>query len=514
MAETATPVAPVEGATASDDAATVGHAGRTMAITSIAAFMVSLDQLVVTTALPRIRDSLHTDVQGLEWVVNAYTLTFAVLLLTAAAVADRFGRRQLFCVGLALFTAASAVAALSDGVGLLVTARAVQGLGAAIVLPLTLTMLSAATPPAKRGAALGVWGAVAGLAVACGPVVGGFITEAASWEWIFWINVPIGAVLLVFARRGLTESHGPHARLDLPGTALASLGLLGVVYAIERGQGHGWTSPVTLLCGALGLAMLAGFVLREQHAEHPMLPLRLFRSRVFTVVNALSLFMFFGMFGSIFLVTQYLQTVQGSSPLQAGLKMLTWTGMVLFAAPLGGGLSDRIGGRPILVAGLGLQAVGLLWLAVVADAHTSYPALIPAFVCNGIGMGLYFGPTGNIVMGSVSRAEEGIASGANNAIRELGGVLGVAVLASLFTAHGGYGSPSQYAQGLHWALWLGFPVLAVGALTATLLPGRRPAVGATAEVGAGAPADGAGALTGSAVRWIRRSRLLPPPSRP
>ncbi|AXL88822.1 MFS transporter [Streptomyces sp. CB09001] len=452
-----------------------------MAITSIAAFMVSLDQLVVTTALPKIREDLHTDVQGLEWVVNAYTLTFAVLLLTAAAVADRFGRRRLFGIGLALFTAASAVAAMSSGIGVLVAARAIQGLGAAIVLPLTLTLLSAAHPPEKRGAALGVWGAVAGLAVACGPVVGGFITESASWQWIFWINVPIGVAMLAFVGRGLAESRGPNSRLDLPGTALGSLGLLGVVFAIERGQSAGWSSAQTWASGLGGLVLLAGFLAWERRAPAPMLPMRLFRSRTFSVVNGLSLFMFFGMFGSIFLVTQYLQTVQGSSPLGAGLKMLTWTGMVLFAAPLGGGLSDRIGGRPILVAGLGLQAVGLLWLAVVADSTTSYGALVPAFVCNGIGMGLYFGPTGNIVMGSVARSEEGIASGTNNAIRELGGVLGVAVLASVFTAHGGYDTPEHFADGLHYALWLGFPLVALGAVTAAFLPGRRAAAGSGDE---------------------------------
>lgn len=441
-----------------------------MAITSVAAFLVSLDQLVVTTALPRIRESLHTGLQGLEWVVNAYTLSFAVLLLTTAALADRFGRKRLFLIGIALFTGSSVVAACSHGIATLVTARALQGLGASIVMPLTLTLLSAATPPARRGSALGIWGAITGLAVAGGPVVGGFLTDVASWEWTFWVNVPIGAALLLGASRGLTESHGPQSPLDLPGTALASLGLLGVVYAIEHGQSHGWSSVPTLTAAVTGLTLLAGFLAREQRTPHPMLPLRLFRDRTFAVVNVLSLLMFFGMFGSIFLVTQYLQTVQGSSPFQAGLKMLTWTGMVLVAAPVAGALSDRIGGRLLLTAGLGLQSAGLLWLAAAIGPDTSYAALVPAFVCNGLGMGLYFGCTGSLVMGSVPRHQEGIASGANNAIRELGGVLGVAVLASLFAAHGGYGSPASYAHGLHWALLLGFPVVAVGAVAALLLP--------------------------------------------
>lgn len=454
---------------------TVGHPLRTMVITSVAAFMVSLDQLVVTTALPTIRETLHTDIQGVGWVVNAYTLTFAVLLLTAAAIADRLGRRRLFCIGLALFTAASALAALSGGIGALVAARAAQGLGAAIVLPLTLTMLSAAVPPDRRGAALGAWGAIAGLAVACGPVVGGFITDSASWQWIFWVNVPIGVVLLAFAFRGLTESRGASGRLDPLGTAAVSLGLLGVVFAIVRGPDEGWASAEVLGTGLAGLALLAGFLFWENRTASPMLPLRLFRDRTFSVVNALSLLMFFGMFGSVFLVTQYLQTVQGSSPLGAGLKMLSWTGMVIFAAPLGGALSDRIGGRPILVAALGLQTVGLLWLALFVDAGTSYAGLVPAFVCNGIGMGLYFGPTGNIVMGAVPRHEEGIASGTNNAVRELGGVLGVAVLTSVFAAHGGVETPHRFVSGLGAALWLGVGVVAAGAVTAALLPGRQSA---------------------------------------
>ncbi len=475
-------------ATATGD--TTGRPGPTMVITSIAAFMVSLDQLVVTTALPTIREKLHTDIQGVEWVVNAYTLTFAVLLLTAAAVADRFGRRRLFGAGLVLFTGASALAAAAPSIGVLVAARAVQGLGAAIVLPLTLTMLSAAFPPDKRGAALGAWGAIAGLAVASGPVVGGFITESASWQWIFWINVPIGVVLLLFARAGLAESHGPHSRLDLPGTAAFSLGMLGVVFAIVRGQDEGWTSGQVLGSAIAGLALLTVFLLWQRRAPAPMLPLRLFRSRTFTLVNALSLFMFFGMFGSVFLVTQYLQTVQGSSPMGAGVKMLCWTGMVLFAAPLGGGLSDRIGGRPILVAGLGFQTLGLLWLALTIEADTSYAALVPAFVCNGIGMGLYFGPTGNIVMGSVSRAEEGIASGANNAIREVGAVLGVAVLTSVFASYGNVDTPRHFADGLTPALWLGVAVVAVGVVTAALLPAHRrgaPEAGVVQPVDRAAP---------------------------
>ncbi|MER6737675.1 MFS transporter [Streptomyces puniciscabiei] len=467
--------------TTSPDAseATTGHFGRTMTVTAVATFMVSLDQLVVTTALTKIREHLHTGLEGLEWTVNAYTLTFAVFLLTASALAERFGRRRLFIAGLTLFTGASAMAALAPGIGVLIAARAIQGLGSAIVLPLTLTLLSAAVPPSKRGAALGVWGGVGGLGVALGPVIGGFITESASWQWIFWLNVPIGAVLLALSWSWLTESFGPAAKLDLAGTVLACLGLLGVVVSIIRGDAEGWTSARTLGSGIGGLVVLAAFVAWELRTPHPMLPMRLFAGRAFTTVNLLSLFMFFGMFGSIFLITQYLQAALGYSPFAAGLRFLAWTGVVLIAAPLGGGLSDRIGGKPIIVAGLALQSVGLLWLALSITTGSSFLSLVPAFVCNGFGMGLYFGPAGNVVMGSVRREEEGIASGANNAIRELGGVFGVAVLAAVFAGHGGYDSPAHYIHGMHVALWVGFTFVALGAVTALLMP--RPVRAVTAQ---------------------------------
>ncbi|WP_327430277.1 MULTISPECIES: MFS transporter [unclassified Streptomyces] len=460
------------GSTTSPDAseATTGHFGRTMTVTAIATFMVSLDQLVVTTALTKIREHLHTGLEGLEWTVNAYTLTFAVFLLTASALAERFGRRRLFIAGLALFTGASAMAALAPGIGVLIAARAIQGLGSAIVLPLTLTLLSAAVPPSKRGAALGVWGGVGGLGVALGPVIGGLITESASWQWIFWLNVPIGVALLALSSTWLTESFGPTAKLDLVGTVLACVGLLGVVVSIIRGDAEGWTSAQTLGAGIGGLVVLAAFVAWELRTPHPMLPMRLFSGRAFTTVNLLSLFMFFGMFGSIFLITQYLQTALGYSPFAAGLRFLAWTGVVLIAAPLGGGLSDRIGGKPIIVAGLVLQSVGLLWLALSITTGSSFLSLVPAFVCNGFGMGLYFGPAGNVVMGSVRREEEGIASGANNAIRELGGVFGVAVLAAVFAGHGGYDSREHYVHGMHVALWVGFAFVALGAVTAVLMP--------------------------------------------
>ena len=442
----------------------------TFAVTSAALFMASLDNLVVTTALPSIRDHLHASLEGLQWTVNAYTLTFAVLLLTGATLGERYGRRRLFTIGLALFTAGSAAAALAPGIGALVAARAVQGVGAAIVIPLTLTLLSAAVSPQRRGLALGAWGAVGGLAIAIGPLVGGAVVEGSSWQWIFWLNVPIGIALLPIARLRLTESRGPSTSLDLPGLVLASVGLLGIVLGVVRGNDHGWTSATVLPPLVIGVLLVAAFIGWEMRAREPMLPLHLFRSRGFAVTNLASLLMFFGMFGSIFLLAQFLQVVQHYSPLQAGLRTLPWTAMPVFIAPIAGALSDRIGGRALLATGLGLQAIGLGWLAAVISPTVPYLTLVPAFVVSGVGMSLFFAPVANVVLSSVRRDQEGIASGANNAIRELGGVFGIAVLGAVFSARGGYASGTAFVSGLVPAVWVGAAAVAVAAAAALFLP--------------------------------------------
>jgi EmrB/QacA subfamily drug resistance transporter len=460
----------------------------TFAVTSAALFMASLDNLVVTTALPSIRDHLHASLQGLQWTVNAYTLTFAVLLLTGATLGERYGRRRMFVAGLALFTAGSAAAALAPGIGALVAARAVQGVGAAMLVPLTLTLLSAAVTPERRGLALGAWGAVGGLAIAIGPLVGGAVVEGASWQWIFWLNVPIGIVLLPIARARLTESHGPSTSLDLPGLVLASLGLLGIVFGVVRGNDHGWTSGTVLPPIVIGGLLVAAFIAWELRAREPMLPMHLFRSRGFTVTNATSLLMFFGMFGSIFLLAQFLQVVQHYSPLEAGLRTLPWTGMPVLVAPVAGALSDRIGGRPLLIIGLAMQAIGLGWLAAVTTPTVAYSALVPAFVIAGIGMSLFFAPVANVVLGSVRRDQEGIASGANNAIRELGGVFGIAVLGAVFSAHGSYASGTAFVSGLTPAVWVGGAAVAVASAAALLLPRLRPTPANTATANT-APAE-------------------------
>jgi EmrB/QacA subfamily drug resistance transporter len=447
----------------------------TFAISSVALFMTTLDNLVVTTALPVIHKDLHASLSGLEWTVNAYTLTFAVLLITGAALGDRFGRRRMFVLGLSIFTAGSAAAALAPSIDVLIAARAVQGLGGAIVLPLTLTILSAAVPAERRGLVLGAWGGISGLAVAMGPLVGGAVVEGISWQWIFWLNVPIGLVLIPLAYLRLRESYGPNDALDLPGVGLASAGLFGIVWGLVRGNEVGWGSPEIIGSLLLGFVVLGLFLLWELRAEQPMLPLRFFRNRTFSAANTASFLMFFGMFGSIFLLAQFFQTVQGYSPLQAGLRVLPWTAMPIFVAPIAGALSDRIGGRPLMATGLALQAIGLGWIAFVSTPTVAYSELVTPFILSGIGMALYFAPVANVVLSAVKPEEEGQASGANNAIRELGGVFGVAVLASVFAHYGGYGSGQTFVDGLTPAIYVGAALVAAGAVASLgIAKKRRP----------------------------------------
>ena len=445
----------------------------TLAITSIGLFMVVLDNLVVSTALPVIRVDLGASLEELEWTVNAYTLTFAVFLLTGAALGDRFGRKRMFASGIGLFTLASAAAALAPSMEALIAARAIQGLGGALVMPLTLTILSDAFPAERRGVALGIWGAIGGIAVASGPLVGGGVIEGISWQWIFWLNVPIGLVLVPLALMRLRESHGGDKGLDIPGLALASGGLLGIVWALVNGNADGWTSPGILGAIVAGTALLAGFVAWELRARRPMLPMRMFRDRAFAAANGASLLMYFGMFGSIFLLTQFFQTAQGASPLESGLKILPWTAMPMIVAPIAGALSDRIGGRPIVATGLLLQAIGLGWLAAVTTADVGYASFVGPFIVSGIGMSMFFAPIANVVLGSVRSEEEGKASGANNAFREIGGVLGVAVLASVFSHSGSYATPDTFVDGLVPAMWIGAIVVAAAAVTALAIPGMR-----------------------------------------
>jgi EmrB/QacA subfamily drug resistance transporter len=460
--------------------ATGPRAAWTLALTGAALFMTSLDNLVVGVALPSIRADLGGSIEALEWTVNAYTLAFAVLLLTGAALGDRFGRKRMFLIGVGVFTTSSALAALAPSIEALIAARALQGIGAAIVTPLTLTLVSEAFPPERRGMALGIWGGISGLGVATGPFVGGAIVEGIAWQWVFWLNVPVGLALLPLARRFLNESYGPDKALDLGGLALGGAGLFGITFGIIRGQALGWTSATILASLGIGLALTAAFVAYERRRAEPMLPMRLFRSRRFAATNGLSFAMFFGTFGAIFLLSQFFQTAQGLGPFEAGARTLPWTAMPMFVAPLAGLLSDRIGTKPLMAAGLALQAIGLGWIAVITDPSVSFGALVPPFVLAGSGMALVFPTAAASVLASVRPSEAGKASGANNAIREVGGVMGVAVLASVFAANGGYESPTAFNDGVVAALPVAVVVLAIGFLLALVVPGRSSSTASAA----------------------------------
>ena len=447
----------------------------TLAIVSLALFMVVLDNLIVTVALPSIRRDLGASLEQLEWTVNAYTLAFAVTLIPGAAVGDRFGRKRTFLVGLALFTASSAAAALAPGAGALVAARTLQGVGGAIVAPLTLTLLAEAFPPERRGAALGVWSGISGMGIALGPLVGGAVVGGLSWQWIFWINVPLGLALLPLAAGFLRESRGPASRLDTPGVALVTSGLFGLVFGLVRGQGDGWGSPLIVTSLASGALLLAAFIAWERRTPAPMVPLDLFRRRAFAVTNGVSFFMYFGTFGAIFLITQFVQQVMGYAPFEAGIRMLVWTGATAIASPIAGVLAERYGPRAFMAAGLTLQAVALAWLAVAASPGSTFIELAAPFALAGVGMAGVFAPSASALLSVVSPQRAGQASGTNNAIREIGGVFGVAVMSTIFAGSGSFASPQAFVDGFTPALWVGAAVVGAGALVALALPSRRTA---------------------------------------
>jgi EmrB/QacA subfamily drug resistance transporter len=435
--------------------------------------MTALDTLVVTTALPVLRVSLHSSLADLEWTVNAYNLSFACLLLTGAALGDRFGRRRMFSIGLGIFTAASAAAALSPTVGTLIAARAIQGAGAAIVMPLTLTLISEAFPADKRGMAIGLWGGITGLAVAAGPVVGGAVVDGISWHWIFWLNVPIGLIVIPFAATRLHESFGPRARLDGTGLLLAAAGFLGLTWGLVRASTLGWANGEVIATLLVGTALVAIFLGWESRAPSPMLSLAMFRQRSFATANGVSFFLYAGLFGALFLMSQFFQSAQGYTPLQAGVRLLAWTAPPMIVSPIAGKLADRYGNRLFMAAGLALQAIGLGWVAAIAAPHLGFTELGLALTIAGIGTSLVFPTVANEVVASVPREEVGIAAGTNSALRELGGVFGVAVLASVFTRQGVYTSPQTFVDGFVPALWVGAAFSAVGVVMALLGVRRR-----------------------------------------
>ncbi|MGY2011084.1 DHA2 family efflux MFS transporter permease subunit [Nocardia gipuzkoensis] len=443
-----------------------------LAAVGIPMFMVTLDNLVVTNALPVIRTELGASLADLQWFVNAYTLSFASLLLTASAIGDRLGRRRIFLLGIALFTLASAACALATEPGLLIAARAVQGFGAAAVMPLSLTLLSAAVPERMRNAAIGIWGGIAGLGVALGPLVGGAVVEGLSWQWIFWLNVPLGLVVLPFAARVLAESHGRSRRLDPAGLLLSAGGVLAIVWGVIHGADDGWTSASVLSALLGGAVLLVALVVWELRVPEPMLPLRLFRSRAFSVSNVVGFAFSVGVFGSIFLLAQYFQVVQGYSPLESGVRTMPWTMAPMVVAPIAGLLVDRVGARTLITTGQVLLAAALAWMAAITTVEVDYGAYVAPFLLAGVGMGLTFAPASTIVMASATAEDQAMASGTNNTVREVGVAMGVAVLASVFAGSGSYLGPQSFVDGLVPAVWVGAAIVAAGALTSLLLPRR------------------------------------------
>jgi EmrB/QacA subfamily drug resistance transporter len=446
-------------------------------LTAIGSMMAAIDTLVVSTALSTIRLDLDASIEQLEWTVNAYNLSFAVLLVTGAALGDRFGRRNLYAVGLGLFAASSAAAALAPDVGTLIAARAVQGAGSALIMPLGLALLSAAFPPEKRGAAIGIFSAITGIAVATGPLVGGAVVEGVSWEWIFWVDVPIALAAIPLVLTRMRESYGSDTGLDIPGLALISAGAFGLVWALVRGNGVGWGSPEVIGSLAAGIALIGAFVAWELRAKEPMLPMRFFRSRSFAAGNAAIFFTFASLFTGVFFYAQLLQTGLAYGPLETGLRLMPWTATFITVAPIAGALADRLGERPLMVGGLTLQAAGMAWLALIVEPGISYSQMLAPFIVAGVGVSMAIPAAQNSVVGSMSAEAVGKAAGANSMMRELGGVFGIAVTVAVFAAAGGYASAQAFADGLQPAILVGAGLALAGAITGLALPSRRAAAG-------------------------------------
>jgi EmrB/QacA subfamily drug resistance transporter len=449
--------------------------GWVVALTAIGSLMAALDTLVVSTALSTIRLDLGASVEQLEWTVNAYNLSFAVLLITAAALGDRYGRRKFYAVGLGLFAGASALSAVAPSVGWLIGARALQGAGAALVLTLGLALLSAAFPPERRGTAIGLFSAVTGIAVASGPLVGGAVVQGISWEWIFWINVPIGLLAIPLVLSRIEESFGGDTGLDLPGLALVSAAAFGIVWGLVRGNSAGWDSVEVVGALGAGLLLVGAFIARERRAQEPMLPIRLFRSRAFSAGNAAIFFTLASLFGAVFFFAQMLQTGLGYGPLGTGLRLMPWTVTFITVAPIVGALVDRFGERPFMVGGLTLQAVGMGWIALLADHGLTYSEFVLPAVVAGIGVSMAIPSAQNSVVGSVGLEDVGKAAGANSMMRELGGVFGIAVAVAVFAAAGSFASSDDFFNGFGPAIGVVAALSLAGAVVALALPGRRQA---------------------------------------
>ncbi len=444
-----------------------------LVLSSIASLMVALDVLVVSTALGAIRHSLGASLTELEWTVNAYGLSFAVLLVGASSIGDRLGRRRMFAVGLGLFVVGSAACALAPSAGALIAARAIQGAAAALVAPLSLSLLGATFPPQRRAWALGIYSGITGLAVLGGPVVGGAITQGLAWQWVFWINVPIGLIAIPLVMARVPESFGPRARFDLPGLGLVTAAGLGVVYGLIRGNAAGWGSAEVLISLAVGFVSLGAFLVWERRTPEPMLPPRLFASRGFSAGNASNFLLSACLFCAVFFMAQFQQIALGQGPLDSGLRLLPWTATLFIIAPIAGSLAGRVGERPLVVGGLLLQAAGMGWIALIASPTMAYVGLIAPLAIAGAGISMAIPATQSAVMNAVSPADLGKASGVSMMMRQLGGVFGVAIGAAVFTGAGSYASPQAFGDGFGPALGIAAAFSLLGALTAVILPRTR-----------------------------------------
>ena len=452
--------------------------------TALPMFMATLDNLVMTNALPVLHSEFGASVEELQWFMNAYTLAFASTILMAVALGDRYGRRTVFIIGIVVFTLSSALAALATDPGQLIAARAAQGFGAAAIMPLSLTLLAGSVPVARRPLAIGIWGGVSGLGVAVGPLIGGAIIEGWAWQAIFWVNVPIGVASIALALVALPNSFGARLRADVVGLMLSGVGLLGLVYGIVRGNDAGWSSLEVLGSLIAGGALLVAFVAWELRASAPLLPLRLFRDRSFSVANVVGFGFSFGAFGSIFLLIQFLQVVQGASPFEAALQTSPWTLAPMIVAPLAGAFAGRIGTRTLIVTGLTALSGALFWLSQLLDAATEFGAFVAPFILAGVGMGLVFAPSATAVLATMKPNDHAKASGTNSMLREVGVALGIAVSTAVFTGAGGSLTPADYGIGAQPAVIVGASVLLASALVALLLPAGRtaPTIAAPAPV--------------------------------
>ncbi|MBV8080744.1 MAG: MFS transporter [Actinobacteria bacterium] len=447
----------------------------TLGAVAFGLFMIMLDNTIVNVALPTMQRSLHLKISELEWVVTGYALTFGAFMLTGGKLADLFGRRFIFVVGLVVFTASSLACGLAGSATVLIAARVVQGLGAALMNPSTLSIITVTFPPRQRGTAIGIWAGVSALALAIGPLVGGIIAERINWNWIFFINVPIGVIAIASAFLLIDESRDTshEQRPDIPGLLTSALGLFALSYALIEANNYGWTSTRILLAFAVAVVALAAFVLLERHQRLPMLELSLFRNKTFAGANSVMLLVGLAMFGVFFYISLYVQQVLGYSAIQAGASFLPWTLLIIVLAPQAGRLSDRIGSRALVAGGM-VVLTGSLVLFARMGTHESFWGLLPAMLLGGVGMSSAMAPTTAAAMAAVQRDKAGVGSAVLNSMRQVGGSLGIAIMGAIVaagiksSAHAGHPRPVAFVNGLHHGLDTAAAIALAGALIAAL----------------------------------------------